>query len=127
VADLPAAWNERYRDLLGVSVPDDAQGCLQDIHWSQGAMGYFPTYTLGTLYAAQFFEQAAQDLNGLEAQIREGDFEPLVSWLERNIHSQGKRYRSEALCEAVTGRGVETAPLLEHLRRKFEPLYDVAL
>src|SRR5205823_2011814 len=118
VMDLPQAWNERMKKYLGIDVPDDARGCLQDIHWSGGAMGYFPTYTLGNLYAAQFFEQAEKDLGDLQDQIARGQVAPLLGWLREKIHSQGKRYRATELVKRVTGRPLSAAPLLEHVRRK---------
>jgi carboxypeptidase Taq len=124
-ADLPGAWNEKYKAYLDLDVPSDRQGCLQDIHWSMGAMGYFPTYTLGNLYAAQFFEAAAAELGDIHAMVARGEFAPLIGWLTRNIHSQGMRYRSAELCEVVTGKPVSAAPLLRHLSGKFRPLYGL--
>ena len=88
-ADLPGAWRDRMQAYLGVAPPDDAQGCLQDVHWSGGAIGYFPTYTLGNLYAAQFFAAATSQIPGLEDGIRRGEFAPLREWLLAKIHRQG--------------------------------------
>ena len=124
-ADLPAAWNEKMQKYLGVTVPDNARGCLQDIHWSGGALGYFPTYTLGNLYAAQFFEQAAKDLGDLQGQISRGDFTPLLGWLRKNIHSQGKRYRADELVKRITGKPLSAEPLLNHLKSKASELYKI--
>ena len=125
VADLPGAWNEKMKKYLGVDVPDNTRGVLQDIHWSGGAMGYFPTYTLGNLYAAQFFEQAKKDLGDLDGQIGRGEFGPLLGWLRTNIHSRGKRYRAGELVEKVTGKALSAEPLLRHLREKAAELYGV--
>ena len=125
VADLPGAWNEKMQKYLGVDVPDDARGCLQDIHWSGGALGYFPTYTLGNLYAAQFFEQATKDLGDLQGQISRGEFGGLLGWLREKIHSQGKRYRAVELVKNVTGRALSAEPLLAHLRKKAAEVYGV--
>ena len=86
VADLPAAWHAKYREYLGIQSPTDADGVLQDVHWSSGAFGYFPTYSLGNLYAAQFFEKAEQDLGDLHDMFRRGEFLPLRDWLRTNIH-----------------------------------------
>jgi carboxypeptidase Taq len=122
--DLPVAWNEKMREYLGLTPPDDARGCLQDIHWSGGAIGYFPTYTLGNLYAAQFFEQARHDLGDLDAQFARGDFAPLLGWLREKIHRQGKRYRAAELARRITGKDLSAEPLLRHLRKKAE-LYGV--
>ncbi|MDB5318979.1 MAG: Carboxypeptidase Taq, partial [Phycisphaerales bacterium] len=125
IADLPAAWNQKMKQYLGVDVPDNTRGVLQDIHWSGGAMGYFPTYTLGNLYAAQFFEQANKDLGDLEPQFARGEFTPLLNWLREKIHSQGKRYRAPELVQRITGRPLSAEPLLNHLRRKAQELYHV--
>lgn len=123
--DLPAAWNAKMKRYLGLTPPDDARGCLQDIHWSGGAIGYFPTYTLGNLYAAQFFEQARTDLGDLDAQFARGDFAPLLGWLRKNIHSQGKRYPARELVRRITGKDLSAEPLLRHLRAKATDLYRV--
>jgi len=125
VADLPDAWNARYRDLLGIEVPNDAKGCLQDIHWSMCAMGYFPTYTLGNLHAAQLLEAAARDLGDLDAMFARGEFEPLRRWLNRNVHAHGRRFRAAELCEEVTGEPLSPEPLMRHLEGKLRPLYGV--
>jgi len=120
VADLPAAWTQKMQQYLGITPPDDARGCLQDIHWSGGAIGYFPTYTLGNLYAAQFFEQVAKDLGDLDAQLARGEFSPLLGWLRHHIHRHGMRYRAAELAKRVTGRELSAEPLLRHLGRKGE-------
>ncbi|HEY2585822.1 MAG TPA: carboxypeptidase M32 [Tepidisphaeraceae bacterium] len=122
--DLPAAWNAKMKQYLGLTPPDDARGCLQDIHWSGGSVGYFPTYTLGNLYAAQFFEQARKDFGDLDAQFARGEFAPLLGWLRKNIHTHGKRYRAAELARRVTGNELSAEPLLNHLKRKAE-LYGI--
>jgi carboxypeptidase Taq len=118
--DLPAAWDQKMQQYLGLTPPNDAKGCLQDIHWSGGAIGYFPTYTLGNLYAAQFFEQARSDLPDIDSQFARGDFAPLLGWLRQNIHRHGKRYRAGELVKRVTGKELSAEPLLKHLRAKAE-------
>ncbi|MHC4129324.1 MAG: carboxypeptidase M32 [Planctomycetota bacterium] len=123
VGDIPGVWNEKYKAYLGLDVPDDRRGCLQDIHWSGGSFGYFPTYTLGNLYAAQFFEKVLQDIPDLEQQFARGAFGALKEWLNRNIHSHGQRYRAAELCEHVTGKALSADPLLRHLGGKLKPLY----
>jgi carboxypeptidase Taq len=125
VADLPAAWNDHMVRDLGSAPPDDAQGCLQDIHWSGGSFGYFPTYTLGNLYAAQFFAKAQADLGNLEEQFRRGEFLPLKEWLNQKIHRDGQRNRARDLVAAVTGEPLNPAYLLRHLQEKLGPLYGV--
>jgi carboxypeptidase Taq len=122
--DLPAAWNQKMQQYLGLTPHDDANGCLQDIHWSGGAIGYFPTYTLGNLYAAQFFEQATKDLGDLDTQFARGNFVPLLDWLRQNIHRHGTRFRAGDLVRRVTGRPLSAEPLLKHLRAK-AALYGV--
>jgi carboxypeptidase Taq len=123
VADLPGAWNAKYQDYLGIRPPDDAQGVLQDIHWSAGLVGYFPTYTLGNLYAAQWFAQAEADLGDLAGQIGRGEFRPLLAWLREKIHQHGHRYTAAELVQRVTGKPLSQGPLMAHLRAKFGKLY----
>jgi carboxypeptidase Taq len=113
------------KEYFGLTPPDDTRGCLQDIHWSGGAIGYFPTYTLGNLYAAQFFERAREDLGDLDAQFARGEFAPLLGWLRANIHSPGKRYTAGQLAARVTGKPLGAEPLLRHLRGKAAELYGV--
>jgi carboxypeptidase Taq len=125
VGDIPGVWNEKYKAYLGLDVPDDRRGCLQDIHWSGGNFGYFPTYTLGNLYAAQFFEKVVEDIPDLDRQFERGEFAALKEWLNRNIHSQGQRYRAADLCEHVTGKPLSADPLLRHLEGKLRPLYKL--
>ena len=124
--DVPQAWNERFQQYFGMTPPNDALGCLQDVHWSAGLIGYFPTYALGNMYAAQFFESARQELGGLEAQFARGEFRPLLDWLRTNIHARGLQYRAAKLVEVVTGRPLTSAPLLEHLNSRFRPLYGLS-
>lgn len=125
VGDVPGAWSERFRQYLGLTPPDDARGCLQDIHWSGGGIGYFPTYTLGNLYAAQFFERARMDLGDLERQLARGEFAPLKEWLRTKIHRHGQRYRAGDLVLAVTGTPLSPRPLVDHLRSKYAELYGI--
>lgn len=126
VVDLPEAWNQRYREYLGIEVPSDTKGCLQDVHWSMTSMGYFPTYTLGNLYCAQFFESALEAHPDLYEQFAQGEFGALKTWLNENIHCHGKRYRAAELCEVVTGKELTSDPLMRHLENKLRPLYGLA-
>ena len=125
VDDLPAAWNKLYRQYLGIEAPSAADGVLQDIHWSFGAFGYFPTYTLGNLYAAQFFEAAQQDIGPLDAQFAVGDFAPLLAWLREKIHRHGQCYGAGELIERVSGRPLTHMPLMNYLKGRFGPLYGL--
>src|SRR5262249_30934347 len=104
---------------FGLKVPNDAQGCLQDIHWSLGSLGYFPTYTLGNLNASQLFQRAAQDQPGLEARIKRGDYRALLTWLRERIHRQGQRSKPQDLMRAATGEPTQARYHLQYLRRKF--------
>ena len=123
--DVPGAWGEKVRKYLGLTPPDDARGCLQDIHWSAGLVGYFPTYTLGNLYAAQFFEKARADLGDLDASFASGVFSPLLGWLRDKIHRHGKRFPARRLVREGTGADLSAEPLLRHLRAKASELYGV--
>ncbi|MER3414620.1 MAG: carboxypeptidase M32 [Gemmataceae bacterium] len=125
VADLPAAWNHILYDLLELRPENDAAGCLQDIHWSAGLFGYFPTYTLGNLYAAQFMEKAHADIPSLKDHIRHGRFEPLLDWLREHIHRHGRRYLPGELCRRITGRELSAEPFLRYLRSKYAELYGL--
>lgn len=125
VADLPGAWNERFEQLLGVRVPDNQRGCLQDVHWSFGLIGYFPTYTLGTLYAAQFWEAAHEQISGLDGQISRGEFAPLLGWLRSGIHAHGRRFAAGELCQRVTGKPLGPGALMDYLGSKLRPLYGL--
>jgi carboxypeptidase Taq len=126
IADVPSAWRTKYREYLGIEPPTDADGCLQDIHWSAGLIGYFPTYSLGNLYAAQFFEQADRDLGGLNAMFARGEFQPLLRWLNQNIHAPGQCYTATEFGQRVTGQPLGHAALMRYLRSKLEPLYGLA-
>jgi carboxypeptidase Taq len=123
VSDIPQAWNAAMTTNLGLTPPDDSLGCLQDVHWSHGSFGYFPTYTLGNLYAAQFFETAQNDLGRLEEAFSRGEFNPLKAWLNDRIHRHGKRHLAGALCEKVTGSSLSAEPYLRYLDDKYMRLY----
>ncbi len=126
VTDAPAAWNERYQQYLGIEPPSYAMGILQDIHWSFGAFGYFPTYSLGNLYAAQLFDQADADLGGLNEQFAKGEFSPLREWLRTQVHARGECYSPAELVQLVTGKELSHGPLMNHLRSKLGPLYQLS-
>lgn len=118
-ADLPAVWNEEFEKMLGLKVPDDACGCLQDIHWSLGAFGYFPTYTLGNLNAAQLMRRAGSDLPKLEEDLKSGRYASLLGWLRTHVHEPGQRYDPQELMRRATGERSEFRHHLDYARRKF--------
>lgn len=119
VDDLPEAFNAAVAEMLGLTVPDDQHGCLQDIHWYGGAYGYFPMYLVGAITAAQLFVAAAAARPEVEPALGAGDFAPLVSWLRENIHSKASLHDREQLIEAATGAPTSAAPFLSHLRRRY--------
>jgi carboxypeptidase Taq len=125
VGDVPAAWNAAYRAYLGITPANDTEGCLQDGHWSGGLLGYFPTYTLGNLFAAQLFDQARAELGDPGEAFARGDFGELLDWLRRQVYRQGHRYPAARLLEHVTGSPPDHRPLVRALRRKYGELYEV--
>ena len=126
VKDVPEAWNARFKELLGLDVPSDAMGCLQDIHWSHGSMGYFPTYALGNLYAAQLLEKIAQDLPTLWQDVGQGQFAALLEWLRAKVHRVGRRKTATQLLTEVTGAKPSPEAFLRYLEKKYLPLYGIA-
>ena len=125
--DLAAVWNEYYQKYLGVSSDDDKKGVLQDVHWSHGSFGYFPTYSLGSFYAAQFFDAANKELKELPTQITSGDFEQLLLWLRKNIHQYGRRYRSEELCKKITGKPLDFSSFMDYAKKKYSAIYGIMI
>ena len=118
VDDLPHAWNDGMHRLLDLDVPDDAQGVLQDVHWGAGLIGYFPTYTLGNLMAAQLWESVRAELPEIDAQLERGDFAPLRTWLRERIHVHGRKLPPPELLRRVTGQQLAVEPFLRYLREK---------
>ncbi|MFC7228447.1 carboxypeptidase M32 [Salinirubellus salinus] len=125
VEEVPAVWNEKMEEYLGVTPDDDAEGCLQDIHWSHGSFGYFSTYSLGSVLAAQLFAAAEDDIADLDGKIRNGEFGPLHDWLTENVHAHGQRYETNDLVREATGSGFSADPFVEYATAKFGDLYDL--
>ncbi len=125
VTDIPAYWNGQYKALLDVEVPSDREGCLQDVHWSHGSFGYFATYSLGSFYAAQFFAAAGKQVPGLADEIRNGQYKPLLNWLRINIHTHGRRWLSEELCERITGTPLDIQHFMTYARDKYQRIYQL--
>jgi carboxypeptidase Taq len=125
VDELPEYWNARYREYLGIESKDFAHGILQDIHWSHGSFGYFPTYSLGSFYAAQFFEQAKKEIKDLEKKIEEGNLSDLLKWLREKIHRFGRFYTAQELCVHVTGEKLNFSHFMRYAQNKFGTIYDL--
>src|SRR4051812_8806223 len=119
LADLPGAWRDLMLELVGIAPPDDRTGCLQDIHWPAGAWGYFPTYTLGAMMAAQLFQAARRTVPDLLPALSVGDFGPLRSWLRAHVHAKGSLLTTEELLVGATGRPLETGVFRAHLRERY--------
>jgi carboxypeptidase Taq len=126
VSDAPQAWNDRYHQYLGIRPATHADGILQDIHWSAGLIGYFPTYTLGNLYAAQLMEAIQSELGDVATCFSKGDFTPLRDWLIQHVHQFGRCFHPGQLVQNACGRPLEAAPLANYLRQKLEPIYGLA-
>jgi carboxypeptidase Taq len=115
VSELPAAWGEAMRRLLGLEVPSDASGCLQDIHWGAGSFGYFPSYAMGCLIAAQLWETMEAELGPLEEELRRGEVSAIQGWLGERVHRHGRRLDTIPLVQEATGRGLEIEPFLRYV------------
>lgn len=127
VKDLPEAWNQRFRDSLGLEVRDDAHGVLQDVHWSAGLIGYFPTYALGNLIAGHLWQKAHQDIPDLQERIGAGELAPLREWLRENVHRHGSKFTSVELLERVVGEPVAVRPFVSYLKAKLADVYGLEL
>jgi carboxypeptidase Taq len=125
VDELSEAWDDRYEHDLGIRPPSSQDGVLQDVHWSAGLFGYFPTYTLGNLTSAQLFAAAQRDLGDLDEAHRRGQFEPLLGWMRQNVHQAGRRYSGAELVRRATGEPLGAKNLVEYLRGKLRPLYGL--
>jgi carboxypeptidase Taq len=125
VRDLPEAWNARMRDYLGLTPPNNAMGVLQDVHWSSGYIGYFPTYALGNLVSLQLWEVIKRDIPELDDQIRQGQFGNLLGWLRENIHRHGQKFEPQELVQRVSGSKIDSAPYMRYLTEKYSHIYQL--
>jgi carboxypeptidase Taq len=125
VAEIPEAWNAKVNQYLGIDVPDDARGCLQDVHWAHAAIGYFPSYALGNLYAAQMFEVIQRDLPGLWDNVQKAEFAPLREWLRTHVHVHGRRKTARQLVKQISGKEPASEPYLSYLETKYRNLYGL--
>lgn len=122
---IEEVWNQKYKDFLGLDVPHATYGILQDVHWAEGLFGYFPTYSLGSFYAAQFFHRASLDIPNLEGEIAQGNMKPLLDWLRLHIHQHGQKYTSEELCQRITGEGLNLKYFMNYARKKYAAIYNL--
>jgi carboxypeptidase Taq len=125
VSEVPAVWNEKTEEYLGVRPETDAEGALQDIHWAHGNFGYFPTYSLGSVMAAQLFDAAEADVEDLHERVRRGEFDALHDWLTESVHAHGQRYRTNELVRRATGADFTADAFLDYATAKFGDLYDL--
>jgi len=125
VADVPEAWNAKMKEYLGIVPPDDARGCLQDVHWSYGDLGYFATYLLGSMFAVQLYDKATRDVPAIPEQIARGEFGALLGWLRQNVHTHGRKFTLDELARRVTGEPLQSRSYVAYLKKKFGEIYQV--
>jgi carboxypeptidase Taq len=127
VRDLPEAWNARVEKYLGIEVPDDAHGVLQDVHWASGTIGYFPTYALGNLIAGQLWERAHADIPDLDERIAAAELAPLREWLREHVHRHGAKFTSAELLQRIVGGPIAVGPFVSYLKGKLSQVYGLDL
>jgi carboxypeptidase Taq len=125
IKDLPEAWNSKYQEYLGITPPNDALGCLQDVHWSRGSVGYFPTYTFGNLIGVQIWEKLKSEVPGVDASIAEGNFRPILEWLVEKVYGYGRMMPPKYLLEHVVGESMNSGPWLKYAENKFRGIYQL--
>lgn len=125
IKDLPEAWNEKYREYLGIVPETDSEGCLQDVHWSQGSIGYFPTYTMGNVLSYQIWNSLQRDLGDTDRLISHGDFKPILGWLKDRVYSKGRKYPPKELVKLVTGSSMDPSDYLHGLHAKYSAIYSL--
>jgi len=125
VKDVPEAWNAKYQDYLGITPRNDAEGCLQDVHWCSGLVGYFPTYALGNLIAAQLYHRMKADLPGVEEAFARGEFLPLLTWMRQHVHNHGAKFTAAELLTRELGEEISAQPLLEYMRNRYSEIYEL--
>lgn len=125
IGDVPMIWNDKMEEYLGVRPESDSEGCLQDVHWSNGYLGYFPTYSLGSVLAAQIYSIIESEVGNLDEKIRRGEFKELRNWLKKNIHQHGKRYKTSELIQKTTGQELSSDYFIEHIKNKYRKVYQL--
>jgi carboxypeptidase Taq len=125
VREVPKVWNDLYEEILGIRPSSDAEGCLQDVHWSFGGIGYFPTYSLGSFYAAQLKAAMIRSIPDLDQQVENGNLEPALKWLRENVHGHGRKYNSEEILTRVSGSGLKFSYFMDYVRSKYGEIYGI--
>ncbi|MEI8282110.1 MAG: carboxypeptidase M32, partial [Armatimonadota bacterium] len=125
VKDMPEAWNDKYEKYLGVRPTTDSEGCLQDVHWSMGSIGYFPTYSMGNILSYQIWNSLQKDIPNTDELFAKGDFEPVLSWLQAKIYSQGRKFTPKQLILNATGEPMNAKYYLDGLSKKYRELYNI--
>jgi carboxypeptidase Taq len=125
VKDLPKIWNEKMKEYFDIIPDSDANGVLQDVHWSMGAFGYFPSYALGNFYAAQFFQKASEEIADFDKKIQKGELLALKKWLNENVHKYGRKYLPDELIQKVVGSSMSVEPFMEYLESKYGEIYKL--
>jgi carboxypeptidase Taq len=125
VKDMPAAWNAKYKEYLGVDVPNDTVGCLQDVHWSMGSIGYFPTYSMGNLLSYQIWRTLQRDIPNTDELIEKAEFGPILHWLQEKIYRQGRKYSPKDLVMRVTGKPMQADDYVEGINAKYREIYHL--
>lgn len=125
VDEIPETWNQMFAEWFGIEVTEDRLGCLQDIHWSMAAFGYFPTYTLGNLYAAQLLDAMGEELGDIDAIVESGEWQPMLDWLRANIHQQGSKFTPSELIQKATGEPPTPNPFINYVEKKYGELYNL--
>ncbi len=126
IKDLPDYWNSKYEHYLGITPPNDAQGCLQDVHWSQGSAGYFPTYSMGNILSYQIWDCLASEVGDVDTLMAKGDFKPILDWLLENVYRYGRKYTPKELINKIAGRDMDAKPYLNGISRKYEDIYNLS-
>jgi len=125
VKDLPEVWNTRFKEYFGITPPNNSLGVLQDVHWSSGLIGYFPTYALGNLISVQLWEKIEEEIPSLDEQIGRGEFQDLLGWLRKKVHVHGKKYEPQQLVQLVTGSKIDPQPYMRYLNKKYRSIYHI--
>jgi len=125
VKDAPDAWNQKFEEYLGIVPPNDAEGILQDVHWSFGGFGYFPTYALGNLVSAQLWEKMSEEIKDIEGKIENAEFDVILAWLRENVHIHGAKYEPQELVQKITGLKITPEPYIKYLNTKFGEIYNL--